>query len=613
MSIRSERNVRKAKTRTAKSPPDVKKNTLQADAEPEPSLHFEPGVFDDIDRDLRAWFAQTTQGAPLLASLAAMHDWQVHLAQSPGKRWELTLGAWTSFWQLIAFALDRSSGGQPDPLIEPDKSNRFRSEAWTHYPFDVYAQCWLTSKDWWARATRPMRGLNTWSSEQTAFLANSLLSAMNPANFIPTNPDLLARTLDERGANLARGYDQFLEDVKRLLADRTPENPEGFKLGKDLAATPGKVVLRTDLMELIQYAPQTKKVHATPILITPAWIMKYYILDLSPENSLVQWLVREGFTVFMISWKNPGPTDRDLGMDAFLKLGIHAALEAVQEITLSPKIHACGYCLGGTLLSIAAAQMARDGDDRLASVTLLAAQTDFSEPGDIRLLVDEAQVTFLEDMMAQIGIMPGKFMGSGFKALRPDDQIWGAAVRSYLMGDPPPLFDILVWNQDTTRMPYRMMSEYLRGLYLENRLARSRFMVDRKAVSISDIRTPIFAVGTSTDHVAPWRSVFKITRLADTSVTFVLTNGGHNAGIVSEPGHKRRHFRIGHRLESDHYLSPEAWIRAADAKEGSWWIAWKDWLLLQRPEEMITPPKMGANMPGKRPLCPAPGTYVFQR
>jgi polyhydroxyalkanoate synthase len=257
--------------------------------------------------------------------------------------------------------------------------------------------------------------------------------------------------------------------------------------------------------------------------------------------------------------------------------------------------------------------MARDGDDRLASITLLAAQTDFSEPGEIRLLVDEAQVTFLEDMMGQTGVMPGKFMGSGFKALRPDDQIWGAAVRSYLMGEPAPLFDILVWNEDTTRMPYQMMSEYLRGLYLENRLARGRFMVDGAAVSISDIRAPIFAVGTSTDHVAPWRSVFKITRLADTSVTFVLTNGGHNAGIVSEPGHKGRHFRIGQRVASDHYLSPDAWLRAAVPQDGSWWLAWRDWLISHQSKERIAPPKTGAKAAGYGALCPAPGEYVLQR
>ena len=563
-----------------------------------------------IDRLVRGAATRYSAGAPVLTGLAAMHDWSVHLAQSPGRRMDLANKAAEATLRLQAYAAWRLSGHAPE---QPPAGTRFQDPAWTGFPFDIFAQGWLGMRDWWHDATSPSPGLNSWSNEQTAFWADLMLDALSPANFAPLNPEVIHRTLEESGANLQRGWQNWLDDLRREIGGRPQPPSEGFLVGTDLAVTPGKVVYQNDLIELIQYAPQTETVQREPLLIIPAWIMKYYILDLSPHNSLVRWLVAEGFQVFMVSWKNPRPEDGRFRLNDYLDLGIRDALDAVRTITKEPRIHACGYCLGGTLLSIQAARMARDGDDSLATLSLLAAQTDFSEPGNIRLFVDEAQVTFLEDMMELEGVMPARFMSDGFKMLRSETQVWDAATRRYLLGESPQTFDLLAWNEDATRMPCGMMREYLRGLYLENQLALSRYRVDDRVVSISDIRAPILAVGTTRDHVAPWKSVFKITRLARTDVTFILADGGHNAGIVTEPGHPRRHHLIGHRIAREHYLSPEAWEDAATRRQGSWWTSWSDWLIERSGEPRTAPARIGYARAGYPILRDAPGNYVLDR
>jgi polyhydroxyalkanoate synthase len=340
--------------------------------------------------------------------------------------------------------------------------------------------------------------------------------------------------------------------------------------------------------------------------------MKYYILDLSPHNSLVRYLVERGHTVFTISWHNPTPADRDLDMEAYLRLGVLEALNAVQAIIPDRKINTVGYCLGGTLLAMAAAYLAQLHDERLNSMTLLAAQTDFTEAGELTLFIDDSQLNYLEDIMWNQGFLDNRQMAGAFQLLRSHDLIWSLAVQQYLLGGRQPMTDLMAWNADATRMPYRMHSEYLHRLFLKNDLFAGRYKVNGRSISLGDIRVPIFAVATETDHVAPWKSVYKINLIADEDVTFLLTSGGHNAGIVSEPGHKGRHYRMAHRPSGTNYIDAENWYLANSPTEGSWWLAWADWLE-QHTGDRVPPPALGAPEKGYPPLEAAPGTYVLER
>jgi polyhydroxyalkanoate synthase len=564
-----------------------------------------------IDRVAHAALARLTSGLSPMALAGAVLDWAAHLASSPGKQLQLVHKGARKAARLNEYLgrtmLGRDSGCCIEPLPQ---DRRFAEEAWQKWPYNVISQAFLLNQQWWHNATTGVDGVTKQHERVVEFASRQVLDTLSPSNFLLTNPVALTRTLETGGTNLVQGFRNWMEDYSRTLLGTGPVGTEHFQVGRNVAATPGKVIFRNRLIELIQYAPTTDKVRPEPVLIVPAWIMKYYILDLSPENSLVRYLRDQGFTVFILSWKNPVEDDRALSFDDYRTLGFLAALDIVRNVVPDQKVHAVGYCLGGTLLSIAAAAMARDGDEHLATMSLFAAQVDFSEAGELGLFINESQVHFLEDLMRSQGYLDTRQMAGTFQILRSSDLIWSRIMRDYIMGERAPLNDLMAWNADATRMPAHMHSEYLRQLYLNNDLAEGRFKVDGRPVALSDIRVPIFAVGTERDHVAPWRSAYKIHLLTDTAVTFLLTSGGHNAGIVSEPGHRGRRYSVMARTARDRYLDPETWLSEATRQEGSWWPEWIHWLE-ERSGAPTEPPHLGS--PNYTPVCDAPGTYVLQR
>jgi poly[(R)-3-hydroxyalkanoate] polymerase subunit PhaC len=563
-----------------------------------------------LDRPLHAAVARLTGGISPAALTQAYTDWFQHLLFSPDKQIELVRKAADKWARYLQYCVRACTDPACPDCIEPlAQDARFRGEAWQRWPFNAMYQGFLLTQQWWHNATTDVDGVSKHHQDVVSFTARQILDIFSPVNSPFTNPAVIDATQKQGGMNFVNGAFNFWEDWRRAVTGEKPVGADAFKVGRDVAVTPGKVVFRNRLIELLQYAPATDTVYAEPILIVPAWIMKYYILDLSPANSLVRYLTQQGFTVFMISWKNPTADDRDLGLADYAKLGVEAALDAMGSIVPGRKIHGVGYCLGGTLLSTVAAAMARDSDERLKSVTLFAAQTDFTEAGELTLFIDEAQVSFLEHMMADRGFLDTKQMAGAFQLLRSNDLIWSKIVHSYLMGERQPMFDLLAWNADTTRMPYRMHSEYLRRFFLNNDLAGGRYEVGGRPVSLRDIHIPLFAVSTTTDHVAPWRSVYKIQMLTHADVTFVLSNGGHNAGVVNPPGRPGRYHQIATHKEQETYVDPDSWQKAAERHEGSWWPCWRDWLVRQSSKEKVAPPKMAG---GRKPLGDAPGTYVLE-
>lgn len=565
-----------------------------------------------LDRAVMASLARITAGLSPHAVLDAWSDWAMHLARAPGRQLELIEHAQTNWLKLAQFAASTAEDSTADKPFTPGPNDtRWSHEGWNAAPFSVWQQGFLGAQDWWQVATADLPGLRGLNARRTGFMIRQLLDTVSPANFPHANPEILEAIWKTGGRNLVEGAANFADDALHLLAQEHRPVPDDFALGKKLAATPGAVVYRNDVMELIQYAPTTRKVHAEPILIVPAWIMKYYILDLSPENSFIRWLVDQGYTVFCISWRNPSAAQAHLSLNDYRVQGIMQALDVINAIVPGRKIHANGYCLGGTLLAIAAATMAREHDDRLATVTLMAAQVDFAEAGELLIFLDESQVAFLEDMMWAQGYLDRPQMSGAFAAIRSEDLIWSRAVRRYFLNEPDLPTDITVWVNDTTRMPAQMHSEYLRGIFLENRITAGRYAVDGRVIALKHIEVPMFIVATETDHIAPWRSVYKTALFTDCDLHLLLTKGGHNGGILSEPGHERRHYRISHRPTGAPYVDPDTWFAAQSPKAGSWWPEWAEWAATHS-GEMTDPPNMGAAGLGYTPLARAPGTYVFQ-
>lgn len=567
-----------------------------------------------MDLPLKLGLARLAHGISPASVAMAYADWFAHLLVSPSKQAELAASALQKslLWQQYAAQAWR---GECQPCVEPlPQDKRFSPPEWDAPPFNAMAQAFLLQDQWWNEAMTGVRGVSRHHEEVAAFTMRQWLDIWSPSNFIATNPQVLKQTLRTGEANLASGFANWARDAMAVLSNDKPRGVEEFLPGKAVALTPGKVVFRNQLIELIQYEPATPKVHAQPVLIVPSWIMKYYILDLTPDDSLVKYLVEQGHTVFMVSWANPGSEARNWGLEDYLELGVMAAVKAVQAECPGVGIHAVGYCLGGTMVAIAAAVLGARPRDSLETVTLLAGQVDFREPGELDLFVDASQISFLEDLMAERGYLDGRQMAGAFALINSKDLVWSKLVHEYLMGAQTPMTALRAWNADATRLPARMHSEYLRGLYLHNDLVEGRYKAGGRHVSLRDIKLPLFVVATERDHVSPWTSVYKIQRLTHAPVSFLLTSGGHNVGIVNPPAGPLAHPQASYRFASHgpHKApaDPHAWREAAPSYDGSWWPRWQQWLSEHSGGQVEARPVAGL-MDAGLPV-PAPGTYVHQ-
>lgn len=529
---------------------------------------------------------------------------------NPAKAIEAQSALSSSFLTLWSNTLRRLSG-EPAPAVVPydPADRRFADPQWQLNPiFDFLRQAYGITVDWADRMVDDADGLDAPTREKAAFYVRQIASAIAPSNFIATNPELIRETLNQSGDNLVRGMRMLAEDLeagKGYLKIRQSDTSK-FTLGVNMAASPGKVIFRNDLIELIQYAPTTETVARRPVLIVPPWINKYYILDLGPQKSLVRWAVQQGLTVFMISWVNPDERLAQKNFEDYLREGILAALEAIEKATGERKVATVGYCVGGTLLATTLAYMAATGDDRITSATFLGAQVDFTSPGDLKMFIDEARIRALEEKIATTGYLDAALMASAFNMLRPDDLIWFYVVNNYLKGREPSPFDLLTWNSDSTRMPAATFSFYLRNCYLENKLAKGEMVVAGRPIDVTKVRVPIYELATREDHIAPARSVYTGAKLFGGDVRFVLAGSGHIAGIVNPATKPKYQYWTGPHPRGTY----DDWLQKTTEHPGTWWPDWRAWLDAQSSETVP------ARVPGDgklEPLCDAPGTYVRVR
>ena len=503
---------------------------------------------------------------------------------------------------------------KPVPVIEPAPDDlRFGDPEWSENPvFDYVKQAYLLNAAWAKRMVESIDGLDEDTARKVDFVSRQIVDAMSPTNFALTNPAVLRETAERRGENLREGYRNLAAVLAKgkgpLAVEHVPS--DAFEIGVDVAATPGEVVFRNELLELIQYAPATETVHERPLLIVPPWINKFYILDLRPSNSFAAWCVAQGFTVFMVSWVNPDGRHRDRGFDDYLRDGIFAALDAVERATGEREVTAIGYCIGGTLLAMALAWMGARGDDRVRAATFFAAQVDFADGGELRVFTDPSTLKLVEGEVERLGYLDGASMAAAFNLLRSNDLLWRFAIESYLMGRTPRAFDLLYWNADSTRFPARLFFEYLRGMYQENRLSTpGAFEALGQPLDLADVRIPVYLQASRQDHIAPAASVYKAMRLFSGPRRFVLAGSGHIAGVVNPPDRNRY----------QHWIDPagrrrprslDEWLEGAEERPGSWWPDWRRWMARRSGRQVA------ARTPGEgglAPIEPAPGAYVRVR
>ncbi|KQU35193.1 poly(3-hydroxyalkanoate) synthetase [Methylobacterium sp. Leaf94] len=514
---------------------------------------------------------------------------------------EAFITLWGSTWQ-------RLQGESAPPVAEPEpKDNRFAHAEWSTNPiFDFIKQSYLITSRWAEGLVDEAEGIDEHTRHKAQFYLRQITGALSPSNFVMTNPELIRHTLQENGANLVRGMKMLAEDIeagKGQLRVRQTDPAAGFEVGVNVAVTPGEVVFRNDLMELIQYAPTTETVLKRPFLIVPPWINKFYILDLNPSKSLIAWMVGQGLTVFCISWVNPDARHADKDFESYMREGIETAIDAIGVATGENEVAAAGYCVGGTLLAVTLAMQAATGNKRIKSATFLTTQVDFTHAGDLKVFADEDQIRLIESRMQKRGYLEGTGMATAFNMLRPNDLIWSYVVNNYVKGQTPMPFDLLYWNADSTRMPAANHSFYLRNCYLNNTLAQGKMILGNVRLDLKKVKIPIFNLATKEDHIAPALSVFEGSAKFGGPVDYVLAGSGHIAGVVNPPAKPKYGFWTGGPAKGRF----EDWMAAATETKGSWWPYWFAWL------EHQAPARVPARVPGEGGLAslgPAPGTYV---
>jgi polyhydroxyalkanoate synthase len=538
------------------------------------------------------------------------------LLSDPQKMWSIQL-QWLNdsarLWQ--QYVLGHSFVEQEDDALKSDTlknpgDKRFRAEEWQTHPYFSYLkQAYLLTADYLSDLVYKVEGLDPKASQQLKFYTHQFIDALSPSNFLLTNPSVLNRTIETAGANLVKGLENMLEDLKenegRFKISMT--DMKAFTVGKDLAVTPGKVVYENRLFQLIQYSPTTKEVYQTPVLMTSPWINKYYILDMKPENSFVKATVDQGYTVFMVSWVNPDASYGETTFDDYLTQGLLMAIEVVQSITKQKKINLAAYCVGGTLMACALAYLAQKKQDIVNSATFLTTLVDFAEPGDIGVFIDDAQISTIEDHMAVQGYLDGRDMALTFNTLRANDLIWSYFVSNYLEGKEPFAFDLLFWNNDAANLAAKTHSFYLREFYLKNKLREpGGIALAGVPLELNLVNVPIYSIATEQDHIAPWRSVYSGLQLFTGKKRFVLGGSGHIAGIINPPAKNKYGYRVSDQLVAN----PDDWYEASTQCEGSWWTDWYQWLKKQSGPK-VKPPTMGnKNYPA---LADAPGSYVVKQ
>jgi len=541
----------------------------------------------------------------------AFLEMTARLMANPAQMVQAQIGFWQDYMTLWQNTARRMMGIDSTPVIQADpKDKRFRDDAWQNNEvFDFIKQSYLLCARYVQDVVGHVDGLDPKTARKIDFYARQFTDAMSPSNFLLTNPEVLRRTAETGGENLLRGLNNLLTDLERGRGKLTIRmtDMDAFKLGENIAVSPGSVVFQNELMQLIQYAPTTDKVLKRPLLILPPWINKFYILDLRAKNSFVRWAVSQGHTVFMVSWVNPDERLADAGFDTYMTSGIFAALDAIKAATGESEVDAIGYCLGGTLLAATLAWMAKRGDERIRTATFFVALLDFEEAGELGVFIDEEQLKALEQRMEEHGFLEGSDMSTTFNMLRANDLIWSFVVNNYLLGNEPFPFDLLYWNSDSTRMPARMHSFYLRHMYQQNLLAKpGGITLAGESLDLGLIKIPAYFLSTREDHIAPWRSTYRGTQLLGGKKRFVLAASGHIAGVVNPPdGGKYNHW-VNTALPAD----PQAWLEGATELAGSWWPDWHRWVIGR------AAPMVAARVPGDGALTvieAAPGSYVRVR